>query len=66
MKLTKGMTMQEVEEMVDAMGWEIFDEQEEEGYASCTVLQGDHAVAVEYDEDMKVDYLEFVPLWAIG
>lgn len=64
-KLIKGMTMQEVEEMAEMMDWEIFDEVEEEGFFSCTVWQGDHAVAVEYDEDDRIASLEYIPEWAL-
>ena len=65
MMMTKGMTRQEVEQMVEAMGWEMFDAMEEDGCFSCTVWQEDHAVAVECDEDERVASLEYIPAWAL-
>jgi hypothetical protein len=64
----RGMTMEQVEEMVEAMGWEILQEEEyeEDGeeWVEVTVLQGDHAVALGLDAD-GVYEIQFVPLWAL-
>ena len=57
------MTMQEVEEMVELMGWEIIHD---EGDWGCTVWQGDHGVEVEYDDDLRVLCLDYIPGWALG
>ena len=65
----RGMTMEQVEEMVEAEGWEILQEEEyeEDGeeWVEMTVLQEDHAVALGLDAD-GVYEIQFVPLWALG
>lgn len=69
MMMTKGMTRQEVEEMMTLEGWALLDEEEytEDGvtYYECTVEQGDHAVGVSFDADGRVSSLQYVPAWAL-
>lgn len=64
-----GMSYEEVMAMVEAMGWEVLEEEEHEEDGECweemTVLQEDHAVALGLD-DTGVYELQFVPLWALG
>jgi hypothetical protein len=68
MKLTKGMTKQEVEEMVKVAGWEILQDEDCEEYGEkwteMTILQDDHAVAIGLDDE-GVYEIQFVPLWAL-
>jgi len=69
MMLIKGMTTEEMTAMVDAMGWEIIDDEEYDAYdgsvaRALTIWQEDHAVAVEVFHGV-VDSLEYVPAWAL-
>lgn len=69
MMLTKGMTIEQVEGMVKTAGWEIFDDEEYKAFdgsmaLSMTVLQGDHAVAVDFFHGV-IDELQYIPAWAL-
>lgn len=69
MMLTKGMTAEQVEEMVEVSGWEILEEEEYEAFdgsvaVSMVVFQGDHAVAFDLFHGL-VDDLQYVPEWAL-
>lgn len=68
MKITKGMTFEQVKELIEKNDWELYECKEYEAYddtiaIDLTVMQGDHAVGVSIFHE-KVDSLEYIPLWA--
>ena len=69
MKLTKGMTAEEMTAMIEASAWEVMDDEEykyEDGTVErdLTIWQTDHAVAVELSDGVVTD-LQYVPEWAL-
>ena len=67
--LKKGMTYEEVMEMVKAMGWKIEEEKNCEEYGEewieMTILQDDHGVFIQLDEE-GIYEIQFVPAWALN
>ena len=67
MMLTKGMTTEQMTEMIKASAWEVLSDEkyeEEEGSSDLVIWQTDHAVAVEVTKGVVTD-LQYVPAWAL-
>ena len=60
--IRRGMTREQVEEMMVQYGWELYEDDECDEYCP-TIIQGDHAVGIVYDDDWRVEELEAVALW---
>ena len=67
--LKNGMSYEEVMEMVEKGNWEVLKKEECEQYGDqwieLTILQDDHAVFVQVDDE-GVYELQFVPMWALN
>lgn len=66
--IERGMTYEQVLEMVEANGWEVLKnvpmEEYGETWRELTIWQDDHAVGVGVDDD-GVYELVYIPRWAL-